>query len=603
MNHDNKELVIITNGHPLNEISIKSLVGYLEANNVSCCSIYLNVDSNLSDDVVEQIFELCKNAKLVGFSAVSNDVDRYLPVVNKLKNINIPIIWGGIHPTAMPQKTLDLVDFVCIGEGEETILRLYEEIISGRNNFSSVPNLGYKKDGQPVLPTIYWSAEDLDKLPYPDYKFLDSYMLQNGKLLKIPFSIEERKKFFGMAFFLYYASRGCPNNCTYCSNSLYHQLSKKTKVKWFRTASASRVIEEIRHHAKYMPIEFFWFNDDDFLARSEEELIQITNFVKKELNVPFNVNATPNVITPKKMKILANNGLRQIAFGVQTGSDRILKGLYKRYVSSDKIRKTGKLISEYYKKGVMIDCSWILDNPYEDLTDLRETVKLFYDLPKPINLTLCSLAFFPDTQLTLKALEDKVITKDQITIKKDILATLNLNFPYMMILCYYKLKLPRSIIDYMLQDEIFIAEDAKYARLLMANYFTNPKIKQIGENYLFKYKNRLDYNLLRFKAGKDTALFWVTLKIIFDNYKNPEKIITDDLNNVKTLIYPNGLEITFDKNHIISWKEKDQNSETFEKVVLESCLVSKVFHTSNAGKTTFKSFIKYPRRIIKSFFR
>lgn len=261
------DVVLISNGHPLCEISIKTLVGYLEANGINCRSIYINSTAELKTSEIQQLLKLCHGSKLVGFSIMSKDVKKLLPLVNTIRKTGIPVVWGGVHPTASPEDSLKYCDFICTGEGEFALLSLYREIVSGNKNFSSIPNLGFNKDSIPVLPAIFRTEASLDDLPYPDYKFLDGYFFKKGLVHKVPSSIDERKTFFGMSLFLFYSARGCNNACTYCSNSLYHQIAKTTKTKWYRTLSPARIKDEVRQHLKYLPVDFFWFNDDDFIPK------------------------------------------------------------------------------------------------------------------------------------------------------------------------------------------------------------------------------------------------------------------------------------------------------------------------------------------------
>lgn len=474
-------VVLISNGNPLFEISVKSLVGYLEANGVPCRSVYLNGVTRMTEQQCRQLLDLCEGAMLVGFSLMSKDVKTLLPVVQAIRSGGTPVVWGGIHATAMPAESLKHADFACVGEGELALYRLYQFLHEGKTDYSSIPNLAYTVNGQPVLPEKLHSEASLDALPFPDYKFSDAYMLcGDGVINAIPSSPEMRTAFFGWSSFLYYSQRGCPFSCSYCSNSLYHNIAKKTGIRWYRTVSPSRVKEEVRHHLNYLKVQgFLWINDDDFIYRPYEEIEELGQFFRDELGLRFNINATPSAVTREKIAVLAKYGLYQIAMGVQSGSKRILKDVYQRHVKPEQVIQAANIIGEFYQNGVVADYGFILENPYEQPEDLRDSIQLFMALPKPFSLSLYSLAFFPGTVLTGRALGENVISTDDISIDKDYRESIQPSFAHFLFEANYIFQVPQDITDVLLSDAILKSDDGRYVRLLLANYFISDAVKRM----------------------------------------------------------------------------------------------------------------------------
>lgn len=405
-------ITLISNGHPLGEVSVKTLVGYMEAFNLPVRAIYLNNWHRLWEGLIRDILDLTKDSTLVGFSLMSKDVKVMLPLVKRIRELQkIPVVWGGIHPTALPEESLGHCDFVCIGEGEEPLRRLYVRIKERGTNFADIPNLCFVKGEEIVQTPVTYMAESLDGLPFPDYKFSDSYYVQavrrGSRLVRIPEDSKARQDLFETNSFLFYSQRGCRLACTYCSNSLYHRLAREAGKKWYRMASVQRVKRELRDHMTHLPfIEHIGINDDDILDRSIEELDEIGSFLENDIKVTFNINATPRHVTREKIDVLSNYGLRQIAMGVQTGSDRILRYVYKRPVSTADVLRAANIIGEFYGKGVNADYGFILDCPYENSEDRLDSLKLLVSLPRPITVNLYTLGFFPGTELTKRALEE-----------------------------------------------------------------------------------------------------------------------------------------------------------------------------------------------------
>ncbi|MDI6773844.1 MAG: hypothetical protein QME60_00380 [Verrucomicrobiota bacterium] len=92
--------------------------------------------------------------------------------------------------------------------------------------------------------------------------------------------------------------------------------------------------------------------------------------------------------------------------GVQSGSRRILTEIYHRAVSPDVVLGAARIINGFYDQGVRADYGFILDNPYETPDDWRESARLMIALPRPATFSLYSLAFFPGTKLTERAVAD-----------------------------------------------------------------------------------------------------------------------------------------------------------------------------------------------------
>jgi len=409
-------ITLISPGHPLHEISVKSLVGYLESHDIPAQAIYMKYYDQFNADLIEQILSLTRKSAVVGFSLMTKDIRCFLPVIKAIREKQkIPVVLGGIHATVLPEKSMGYSDFVCVGEGEEPLKLLYEAI-RGDKHFDGIPNIGYRKSGKVIINPATYFIGSLDEQPFPDYDFRNSYVYkkEHHNIERIPPNYRERAEFDHM---FYYSQRGCVYSCTYCSNNVYHALAKKSGHKWYRAASVERVKSELKAYANKLPyMKHFLINDDDFLGRDIKEIEEISAFIKKELNMPFTINAIPSFVTEEKIAILAGNGMQRAAFGVQTGSDRVLNKIYKRPVTSRKVLAAARIISRY---NVKADYGFILDNPYENENDWRDSLRLLISLPKPRTFSLYSLQFFPGTELSVRALNEGVISTLSTDFNKD----------------------------------------------------------------------------------------------------------------------------------------------------------------------------------------
>ena len=73
------------------------------------------------NDTLEEVAEFAKGAELIGISLMTNYYFNAVQVNEKLRERlpNIPIVWGGVHPTIRPDESLQHADMICVGEGED----------------------------------------------------------------------------------------------------------------------------------------------------------------------------------------------------------------------------------------------------------------------------------------------------------------------------------------------------------------------------------------------------------------------------------------------------------------------------------------------------
>ena len=93
---------------------------------------------------MNDLIKLTKNSDLVGISLMSNFWDNAIQITRKVKqNHNIPVVWGGTHPTVRPDECLDHADMVCIGESEEAMIELTRKMEKGEYYYN-VKGMGFK---------------------------------------------------------------------------------------------------------------------------------------------------------------------------------------------------------------------------------------------------------------------------------------------------------------------------------------------------------------------------------------------------------------------------------------------------------------------------
>ena len=407
--------------------------------------------------ILNEIGSHCQGADLVGLSLFSNNLRSAIQLTESLKkSYNGPIVWGGKHPSVMPEMCLEYVDMVAIGESEIPMVELCKKIEAGQDYYD-VKGFWFKHDGEIKKNPVGALVKNLDDIPISNYVSDSHYVWDKNenKLLAMNEGVLERfiedNPFTGGKAYVIMTSRGCPFSCSYCST--YKPMYKGQK--YVRRRSAENVIEELSQiKRQFASVDQISFADDEFMSAGVEYIQKFCRLYKQKVNLPFHCLFHPATVTEEKLELLVDAGLSVVQMGIQTGSERTLK-LYRRNVSNKKTLEAVKLINKY-KQSILPLYDFIIDNPYEDRQDLVDTIKFINQFPDPYTLTVFSLVFFPGTELFNKAVEDGLIDPlniDDYLKKYQHFSTRYLN----LVISLLKIKIPSRFINVLVsQPFIFV---------------------------------------------------------------------------------------------------------------------------------------------------
>ena len=319
------------------------------------------------------------------------------------------VFWGGPHCVGAPENGLRHADGICFSEGDEAVPELVRRLERG-GDWKATPNFAFLQDGRVAKNAVLPPFRDLDSLPYYDYD-LDGQYLLDEKL--VPLTMERMKpRLLGYPYrtptFYYMASRGCPHNCSYCSNCRYHAMWGSSPL---RLLSVGRALDEIEYQVqKFGCIEFVGMSDDDFFQRSPAQLEHFAREYKRRIGLPFGVMASARTYRREKMDMLLDAGLQVVEMGVQSGSQRVLDEVYHRDIPIAKTKEVARDIdARGSRRGVMMLLDFILDNPWETREDVHRTVRYLLDAPLRAIPNLALLTFFPGTPVYDRAVAEGII--------------------------------------------------------------------------------------------------------------------------------------------------------------------------------------------------
>lgn len=319
---------------------------------------------------IENILQekLTKDVVLAGISVMTGEPVRGAVQLSKIvrKYSDAKIVWGGPHPTILPEEVLkqNYVDFVVRGWGSKAIDLLMHKIVSGHEDYSNIPGLCYKEEGRLHIAEIKAAYE------FYDYKEIPYHLIEHN--LEEYFESDKRE-------FPIYTAWGCPYNCTFCIAPIWYKTNKK---KWipFNTEDVVNHIEYLI--AKYAINFFYLFDDDSFV--NPRHVINIAKEMKKRgLRVELGVRGIRvdevKRMTDADLRLLEETGTTNLHIGVESGSQRMLDLMKKGIRAEDSI-EINRRLARFPHFVPMYNL--LVGFPTETIDDLKATKRLMMQLAK-----------------------------------------------------------------------------------------------------------------------------------------------------------------------------------------------------------------------------
>ncbi len=303
---------------------------------------------------------------VAGLTATTPLAGEAYKIANFLKKQGILTVMGGIHASVLPEDALNHdIDVVVKGPGETAMADIIEQGIK-----SGVI------DG--ILP------KNLDDIPKPARHLMSlDFYLKTPKFVPNYSFVPPGQKSARMI-----TSRGCIYKCIFC-----HNVCRKTRL---LLHSPERVIDEVEEISHNYNTKYIFLMDDNFLV-VKKRLIDICSLIlSKEIKFSWSCQATSNEIDEGLLPLLKKAGCKQMLFGIESGSQKILDILQKR----TNVEKNSFALRKVKENGILVQCYFIVGNPNENEQDLYLTKKFILDNKKYIDTLLVSfLTPFPGTKL------------------------------------------------------------------------------------------------------------------------------------------------------------------------------------------------------------
>jgi len=314
------------------------LAAYLMERNYTVKIIDEEVD-RLTVEHVKRITD--KENQLFGISCMTPNISRGYELADLIKSIfpKSTIIFGGIHPTVVPDEILGRpsIDLVVRGEAEPII----EEIIINHRSgigFKNVLSCSYRDNGK-VIHNEKAPLIDINLLPNIPYHLFDS-------------------KVYDMGFVI--SSRGCPYNCVFCS-----QRAINGNV--YRYRSTDKVINELQTLiTQYSPSNIIFF--DDIFTINKKRIFELCQgIIENGLNTKaeFTMVTRGDCVDDALLQRLREANFTGLAFGVETASEALMKMINKKETVQDIVNG----INLAKKYNFLVDTVFIYGLPGESRAD------------------------------------------------------------------------------------------------------------------------------------------------------------------------------------------------------------------------------------------
>ncbi len=366
-------------------IGISYVSAYLKAHKHSTRLVVLGSETesrslNSLERVVSEV-----DPQLVAFTAVSTQFPFVSAAAQRLKQRwpNKFFVLGGAHASLRPDEAMQSAfDAVCVGEGEMAAAEL-AGCLDSRRVPRGIPNLWIRQAGGSVEknPTRDF-VSDLEQLPFPDREMWQDWVMARR-----------------MSHQVILPSRGCPYNCSYCSN---HALRKLAGGKYVRLRQPASILRELRELVEqyrettdvYLQSETIAVNPK-WLEELADQIRAFNSEREQPLSFACNFRVARQFLKEEVFAALERANVRTIEIGLESGSERLRREVLRRNYSNEEFFQAVALSRRH---GMRVNVYNMIGLPGETLADYWQTVEVNHRVCPDRSLT--SIFFpYPGTDL------------------------------------------------------------------------------------------------------------------------------------------------------------------------------------------------------------
>lgn len=348
--------------------------------------IYHYPDNHLTQYLNENRFDVVGIGVIAGYYQYKKLL-KLSDAINASNQRPIYII-GGHGPSPEPKHFLIKTksDFICIGEGETTIVELLESL-QGNKDIHDVKGIAFMESDNLIITESRPLIKDLDSIPLPAW---DLFPMEHYVLFNYPNMKNNERSFTVLS------GRGCPFQCNFC-----YRMDKG-----FRPRSAESIINEIKILKEKYNVSYIDFSDELLMSSIERTKKLCQAFIDANLNIKWDCNGRLNFAFPEVLEIMKKAGCVFINYGIECMDDEILKVMKKNLTVNQII--TG--IEATLKAGISPGLNIIFGNIGEDKATLQKGVDFLLKYDDGAQLrTIRPVTPYPGSPLYYYAIEEGLL--------------------------------------------------------------------------------------------------------------------------------------------------------------------------------------------------
>lgn len=272
---------------------------------------------------------------------------------------DIPVVWGGWHPSILPEQTMDFrdIDILVRGQGEETFRELIFAIDKKRQ-INEISGITYRCNGKVIRNS------NRDMIDMNNFVPMDTSLIDIEKYLF--------DSFLGTRTLFWVTSYGCPFHCTFCCSPILYP------GRW-TGLNAERVVEQLRGFVEKYEINAINFVDNNFFVNKDRVMNICKGIIDNNLKIYWGANVRIDQINnfgKEMLTLLKRSGCRQLFIGAESGDEDILKMVSKNISIEDTYKAAG-LLSE---NDIVAEMFIMVGFPDQPEKDLGESLRLIKDI-------------------------------------------------------------------------------------------------------------------------------------------------------------------------------------------------------------------------------
>lgn len=323
------------------------------------------------DIIMDRILSRIKNActDIVGITCLVTEIEIVENMCRLIKEAKpgVILVLGGAQVSSHPEHFINAkgyIDYFVIGEGEITFTELIKALRKnkdGRDEIRKIDGLAWFESGELRRSKPRELIKDLDNLPLPAYDKVEmDYYTQPTSWGSRPILL---------SLFWVFSSRGCPYRCKFC---VAHEVFGRAA----RQRSPKNVVDEIEFLVKKYKVDGIYFYDESFTVNSKRAIEICDEIIRRDLKIVFGCQTRVNLISDAVLGKMAEAGFLQIDFGIESGSDKMLKSIQKD-INVEQIKMAVKKCRQY---GIRTFANMMVNLPDETLEDLNASINLMKEL-------------------------------------------------------------------------------------------------------------------------------------------------------------------------------------------------------------------------------